>query len=221
MNKELFNKIKSYLEKQKPVKVEFGPHHKGCDVMICKKDYSSDYDFFDHKYADWWYEDNGLEEMLQDNDAYADTIMVEFKLDPKNITANVTLCFSDNSIFGEWDKHSKSEIITPLVVSTLKKHLNISDDEFNDEVIEFDIEFNDEVFDVFEIYYGYNQKIGLSKVEKETLKKEILSIIKDWTGPFWGINAEYNNCHIIINKGEEVFNCTDVVVYNFKIESEE
>ena len=47
MNKELFNKIKSYLEKQKPVKVEFGPHHKGCDVIIYKKDYLSDYDFFE------------------------------------------------------------------------------------------------------------------------------------------------------------------------------
>ena len=46
MNKELFDKVKSYLEKGKSVKVEFSEHHKGCDISINKQDYLDDYDFF-------------------------------------------------------------------------------------------------------------------------------------------------------------------------------
>ena len=32
MNEKLFDKVKTYLEKEKSVKVEFSEHHKGCDI---------------------------------------------------------------------------------------------------------------------------------------------------------------------------------------------
>lgn len=216
MNIKLFNKIKSYLEQGNSVEVYFGPHHKGCDVTIDKNKYQDDYNFFDDHFGTWWYDDNGLCDMLNANDAYGDSIEVKFELNDKSLLANVTLNCSDSSSLWGDTQHNKSEITTALIVSTLTNKLKLSESIFDEELIEFNIDYSGR-FDVFEIFYD-EQKIKLTNSETEVLKSEISKIIEDWAGPFFGENELGHEINICIEPYAN-FSCTDMVMYRFKIEA--
>jgi hypothetical protein len=212
MNIKLFNKIKRYLDIGKPVEVSFYPNHKGCEIFLEKNNYLDDFNFFNDHFGDWWY--NGLCDMLISNDAYGDGIEVEFKLNDKSLLANIVLdCSDSSSLYGD-TQHNKNEVVTPLLVATLINKLKLSESIFDEELIEFNIDYNGG-FSVFEIYYN-DKKIKLIKSEIEILKNEISKIIDDWTGPFSGENELNHEVNISINPYDE-FSCTDIVNFCFKI----
>ena len=221
MNKELFYKVKSYLKRGDSVKVEFSPHHKGCDISINKNNYSNDYNFFYDKYLEWWYENDGLSDILSNLDAYSDSIEVEFKLDGENIISNLVLYSSDNSSLSDWDKHYKGEVITDLVISSIKKHLNLTDEEIDVELIYFSLSYDEDVLS--EVKFNYDDKdFSLRDLsEYKEIESEISKILSDWYGPFWGQDFDNRRCSIHIDMYDENFNCTDIVDYSFEIKPSE
>lgn len=214
MDLELFNKIKSYLEQGNSVEVDFSPHHKGCDISIDRNRYQDDIDFFYDHFSNWWYDD--LCHMLTANDAYGDSIQVDFELEDKCFLANVTLNCSDDSYSYGGEQHNKSEIITPLIVSTLINTLKLSESAFDEDLIEFNIDYSKR-FDVFEIFYN-DQKIKLTKSETEFIKNEISKIIENWSGTFFGEDEIAHELNIFIDPYTN-FICTDTVMYRFEIEA--
>ena len=221
MNKKLFDKVKNYLIKGNSVKVEFGEHHKGCDISIYKKDYLDDYDFFYEQYGEWWYEDGGLREKLAEFDAYSGSIEVEFKLDGENIISNLVLYSSDNEGGADWDKHYKGEVITDLVISSVKKYLMISEDKFDEEMIYLSLSYDEGVLS--EVKFNYDDKdFSLRNLsEDKEIESEISNILSDWRGPFFGLDFDDIRCSIYIDMYDENFNCTDIVDYSFEIKPSE
>lgn len=221
MNKELFDKVKSYLERGNFVKVEFSPHHKGCDISINEEDYSDDYDFFYDQYGEWWYEENGLSAKLEEFEAYSDSVEVEFKLDGENIISNLVLSSSDNYGLADWDKHYKGEVITDSVISSIKKYLKISEDEIDEEMIYLSLSYDEGVLS--EVKFNYDDKdFSLRDLsEYKEIESEISKILSDWHGPFFGQDFDDRRCLIHIDMYDENFNCTDIVDYSFEIKSSE
>lgn len=221
MNKELFDKVKSYLERGNSLKVVFSPHHKGCDIIINKEDYSDDYDFFYDQYGEWWYEENGLEEKLVSLEAFSDSIEVEFKLDGEKIISNLVLYTSDNGTMGGWEGHSKEEVLSDIVISSIKKYLKISDDEIDEEMIYLKLSYYDGILS--DVKFNYHDKeFSLSNLSDEKeIKSEISNILSDWSGPFSGQDFNDRRCSIYIELYDEYFNCTDIVDYSFEIKSSE
>ncbi|MDB4673888.1 hypothetical protein OAF04_00030 [Flavobacteriaceae bacterium] len=221
MKKKLFDKVKNYLEKGISVKVEFIPHHKGCDISINKEDYLDDYDFFYEQYGEWWYEEKGLMEKLTEFDAYSESVEVEFKLDGENIISNLVLSNSDNGVGTDWDKHYKGEVITNLVISSIKKHLNLTDEEIDEELIYLSLSYDEGVLS--EVKFNYDDKeFSLRDLsEDKEIESEISNILSDWSGPFFGQDFDDIRCSIYINMYDENFNCTDIVDYSFEIKPSE
>ena len=221
MKKELFNKVKTYLKKGKSVKVEFSPHHKGCDCLINKQDYLDDYDFFYEQYGEWWYQENGLEERLANFDAYSDTVEVEFKLDEEKIISNLVLYSSDNSSMADWDKHYKGEVLTELVISSIEKYLKLNEDEIDEEMIYLSLSYDEGVLS--EVKFNYDDKdFSLRDLsESKEIESEISKILSDWIGPFFGQDFDDRRCSIYIDMYDENFNCTDIVDYSFEIKPSE
>lgn len=213
MNLELFNKIKSYLERGKSVEVSFYPHHKGCDTFLDKNSYKSNYIFFYDHFSHWWCED--LSDMLISKELYGDGIDVQFELKDTSLFANVVL---DCSIIYVDFQHNKREIVTPFLVSILINKLKLSEANFDEELIEFNINYNGS-FSIFEIFYD-NQKIKLIKSEIEILKTEISIIIDVWTGLSFGENKIDHDLKISICPYDE-FTITDTVTHFFKVEPKE
>ena len=221
MNEKLFDKVKTYLEKGKSVKVEFSEHHKGCDISISKQDYLDDYDFFYEQFGEWWYEDNGLREKLASSDSYADSIEVEFKLVGQNIISNLILYSSDNSYLSDWPKHYKGEVLNEIVISSIEKYLKINEDEIDEEMIYLSLSYDEGVLS--EVKFNYDGKdFSLRDLsEYKEIESEISKILSDWIGPFWGQDFDDKRCSIHIDMYDEYFNCTDIVDYSFEIKPSE
>ena len=221
MNSELYKKIKSYLESGESVAVNIFHHHKGNELFLDKDNYQTDYDFFREQFDEWWDGENGFLQVLIENEAYADSVNVRFELDGKSLLANINFTCSDINDYAE-PEHYKDEIITPLLRSTLENKIKLGESIFDEENIEFYIEYDNGSFRIFQIFYRDpvtfdDQKIKLTKSETEILKKEISGIIDDWSGPFFGSNELSREVTISIEP-ECAFNCTDFVNYSFKIE---
>lgn len=219
MNKKLFDKIRTYLQKGDSVLVEFCPHHKGCDVYIKKEDYLNDYDFFDEQFGEWWYEDGGLLEELGAYDAYSESVEVEFFLDKEKIISKLVLYSSDYHSGDYYDRHRKEEILTDKVVSSIKKFLNFN--EIDREMIFLDFSYNEGILS--DTQFSYDDKtFNLSELHNaEDLKSEMSDILSGWCGPFYGTNYDDFKSSISIELGDENFVCTDIVEYSFEIESSE
>src|SRR5690554_4221053 len=194
MKKELFDKIKSYLIASKDVIVSFYPNHKGCDILLDKNDYSTDVEFFDDKFETWFYEE--LVELLIDNDVDSESITVKFTLNKDSFAAGVTLLCSDKRYYDIEEPHYKDEIITPLLISTITNHLKLNEQDFDKELIDFEIEY-DEKFDVFKIYYD-NKRLVINKTDTKKLQREVEGIIFDWTGPFFGKNESSHRTKVVM-----------------------
>lgn len=216
MDKELFNKVKYYLEKGNSVKVQFYEFHKGCDITMNKEDYFDDYDFFKEKYGEWWWF-GGLREKLISLDAYSDGVEVEFNLDGENIISNLVLYSSDNSVSADWDKHYKGEVITDLVISSIKKYLKVSDDKIDREMLYLKLSYENGILSDIIFYYD-DKEFSLSNLSDEKeIKSEISKILSDWSGPFFGRDFDDIRSSIHIDMDDEYFNCNDKVYYSFEI----
>ena len=214
MKKDLSDKIKFYLRKNNSIEVSFCPHHKGCDITLEKNKYLLDFDFFYNHFQSWWYDE--LCDLLMANDVYADSIDVEFELNEELLLANVILNSSDGYYCSDKEQHSKNEIVTPLLVSTLINHLKLSEPIFHEELIEFQIAY-DGTFNLFNIYYD-DEKIKLNKKETDKLQLETATITSDWTGTFFGENESNHTVYITIEPYDDLFECTDIVNYQFEID---
>lgn len=216
MKTELFDKIQSYLKADKLVSVDFYPDYKGCDILYGKDVYSTDIEFFDTKFGEWFYEE--LVELLIDNDVDSESITVKFTLNKDSLAAGVTLICSDNHYNVVDEPHYKDEIITPLLISTITNHLKLNEQDFDKELIDFEIEY-DEKFDVFKIYYD-NKRLVINKTDTKKLQYEVEGIISGWTGPFFGKNEISHRTTVVMDR-DELFNCTDIVNYELEVDLKE
>lgn len=217
MEKELFDKINSYLiTNNDDVVVSFYPNHKGCEILLDKNDYSTDVEFFDDKFETWFYEE--LVELLIDNDVDSKSITVKFTLNKDSLAAGVTLICSDNNYNVVDEPYYKDEIITPLLISTITNHLKLNEPDFDKELIDFEIEY-DEKFDVFKIYYD-RKRLVINKTDTKKLQREVEEIISGWTEPFYGKNEISHRTTVVMDR-DELFNCTDIVDYELEVELKE
>ena len=75
MNKELYDKIRTYLKNNKTVEVEFS-YDFGFDLSIEK--HSEDYDFFEDQFGDWLIEE--FTDLIFNSDTNGSTFCIEFEL---------------------------------------------------------------------------------------------------------------------------------------------
>lgn len=216
MEKELFNKIKFYLNKNQPVKVSFSPIPKGCDVTL-NDDYNiANFSIDQDDFETWW--DDELSDLLTRNFAFGDSIDVEFKLNGESLFAYTNLNCSDAYFLSDCDQHSKDKILTPILTKTIMNHLNLNESDFDEDLVQFNLVYDGE-FQNFDIYYD-DEVVELNSTVESALKLEVQNIISTWRGTFGGVN--YSNYEYLITLEQDCdFDCTDMVSYKFEIEVEE
>lgn len=209
MNKQLFDKINSYITNNSTVAVNYGPHHKGCDISMDKNHFLEDYDFFHDQLSNWWYED--LSDWLISNDAFGENIGVRFFNIDYFLWAEISISCSD---YYTDCHHYKEEVITPAIVNAIKVFSRVNENDFNEDLIEFDFYFDGD-FQSFLVYYA-DDLLELDDSTLEVIKLEVCDIIRNWYGGFFGSNRFVFQTSIQIDPGG-YFCCTDHASCNLKI----
>jgi len=206
MEKELYNKIKSYLKNNKIVELSVGF---GMDAGIDLNHnlYVEDFNFFEEKFEDWHY--GQLADLIIDSDSTGSYFNIDFELINDILYSNVITEISDPCSIGLIDEHYKEELVTELFEEVLTNHLKINIDEFDEGFIEFEIDFNGEAFS-YDVYYK-DEKLNLAKDNKVKIMKEAQKIMDDW------ISTEWDSYEIYIDRNTSLFDITGTESYNFEI----
>ena len=127
MNKELYDKIRTYLKNNKTVEVEFS-YDFGFDLSIEK--HSEDYDFFEDQFGDWLIEE--FTDLIFNSDTNGSTFCIEFELIENILYTFFTTEIDDPGGIGYIQEHDKEELITSSLENILTNHLGIKEQEFNE-----------------------------------------------------------------------------------------
>ncbi len=208
MKISLFDKLQSITSNNSTFRVNYLVGNNSCDIEF--ENLTDPDDNFTDLLKDWLY--NELLDKLISNDAFADSINVEFSILNNIIIADLILRCSDES-FEKNERHSKEEIISKELLEILSKSIK----NLNRDQLDFTFEYN-HCFKKFELYY-YNELVELNLTSKELIKSQILKIIEKWPGVFRGRDALEVNKYFTIDLSDH-FNCYDLVHYKFEFEKE-
>ncbi len=208
MRTSLFNKLQLITSNNSTFRVNFFVGNNSCDIEFENLAYPDDE--LTELLKEWLY--NELIEKLISNDAFADTINIEFTLVNNLVTTDLILRCSDESYENE-ERHSKEEIISKEFLEILSKSIKI----LNLDKLDFSFEYNN-CFRKFEIYYN-NDIVELNHTSEDLIKSQILKIIEKWPGIFVGERALEVDRYITIDLSD-LFNCFDLVHYKLEFEKE-
>jgi len=223
MERKLYQTICKNLNKSCSVEFSFSVVTKGIEVYPNLKNINDkDIETINEGLESWIYDE--LEKLGNEHDAYFDAGTIKF--DSKEELLYKASCeVDDNSIIGgEVDSYNKNKLVTVNLKKIACNILNINMNKLNEESfnLHIDIDKNKgiEGFNNFKIYYDFDngKEIELELDEKKSLKikEEILDIISEWSGQYWGDLGEVETnikCEM-----EDSFTITDMISFSKKIE---
>lgn len=217
MERKLYQTICENLNKSCSIEFSFSQHHKGLDFSKYFKNVSDKDSLFIADGIESWLYDI-LQEIYEKDDVYGNSGDCKFSVDKNVLVFNVVFYLNDDP------EHYISEILTENLKQIIREKLKINSNELNNNLFNFHIDIDKnkgiEGFNNFEIYYDFDngKEIELELDEKKSLKikEEILDIISEWSGQYWGDLGEVETnikCEM-----EDSFTITDMISFSKKIE---
>lgn len=215
MEKPLYDKIVSLLEKNIPVNITITPANKCVEVTLGEElKNTEDHDFLMGEFEVWFYEEGA--EIVENS--LSNHFDFEFLLEKNALNCHVVFIETNDAWCYSIHDRKLSSILSHIVKVILLRKLKITEELFDDGLLDAEIEYLNSSFNCFKFYYD-EKRVDFTEEELSVLKKEVEIIISEWgvwgesdrevKRIFYEISSGYfvveipHDYNILINRDEE------------------